>query len=78
MKMTELNLTLGIVSEVIDTKNGNNDYKVVVFEPTMVETDSEVTIIDFEAKVVPVTQAKVIEKSIKAGKIVKMNAVPRR
>jgi hypothetical protein len=54
MKMTELNLTLGIVSEVIDTK------------------------IDFEAKVVPVSQAKVIEKSIKAGKIVKMNAVPRR
>ena len=55
MKINALNLTLGIVSEVIDTKNGNNDYKVVVFEPTMVETDSEVTIIDFEAKVVPVT-----------------------
>ena len=78
MKMNGLNLTLGIVSEVIDTKNGNNDYKVVVFEPTMVETDSEVTIVDYEAKVVPVTQAKVIEKSIKSGKIVKMNAVPRR
>ena len=78
MKINALNLTLGTVSEVIDTKNGNNDYKVVVFEPMMVETDSEVTIVDFEAKVVPVTQAKVIEKSIKSGKIVKMNAVPRR
>ena len=78
MKINALNLTLGTVSEVIDTKNGNNDYKVVVFEPMMVETDSEVTIVDFEAKVVPVTQAKVIEKSIKAGKTVKMNAVPRR
>ena len=78
MKSIAQNLTLGIVSDVIDTKNGNNEYKVIVFEPTMVETDTEVTIIDFEAKVVPVTQAKVIEKSIKAGKIVKMNAVPRR
>ena len=78
MKLNALNLTLGIVSEVIDTKNGNNDYKVIVFDPTMVETDSEMTIIDYEAKVVPVSQAKVIEKSIKAGKIVKMNAVPRR
>ena len=78
MKSIAQNLTLGIVSDVIDTKNGNNEYKVIVFEPTMVETDTEVTIIDFEAKVVPVTQAKVIEKSMKAGKTVKMNAVPRR
>tara|TARA_R110000796_G_scaffold198180_1_gene314458 strand:+ start:184 stop:420 length:237 start_codon:yes stop_codon:yes gene_type:complete len=77
MKNIDLNVTLGIVSSVIETKNGNDAYRVVVFEPHMVETDTEVTIIDFEAKVVPTEQATVISKAMKSGKIIKMNAIVR-
>ena len=77
MKISELNLTLGTVSEVIETKNGNDAYRVVVFEPTTIDTDTEVTILDYDAKVVPTEQAKSIEKALKSGKIVKMNAVIR-
>ena len=37
-------LILAVVSEIIDTKNGNNDYKVLVFESTVSENDNEVAI----------------------------------
>tara|TARA_R100000234_G_scaffold114933_1_gene90478 strand:- start:528 stop:755 length:228 start_codon:yes stop_codon:yes gene_type:complete len=70
-------LILAVVSEIIDTKNGNNDYKVLVFESTVSENDNEVVILDYEAKVIPTSQAKVIEKAMKEGKTVKMNAVVR-
>ena len=70
-------LILAVVSEIIDTKNGNNDYKVLVFESTVSENDNEVVILDYEAKVIPTSQAKVIEKAMKEGKVVKMNAVVR-
>ena len=42
-------LILAVVSEIIDTKNGNNDYKVLVFESTVSENDNEVVILDYEA-----------------------------
>ena len=56
-------------------KNTNNETMKVWRFPS--ENDNEVVILDYEAKVIPTSQAKVIEKAMKEGKTVKMNAVVR-
>ena len=64
-------LVLAIVSDVIETKTGNTEYRNLVFEPTTVETDTEFRIDTFSVKCVPVETATKYSKALKAGKVCK-------
>ena len=63
----------GTIKAIRETKNGNDLYKVVIAEDLIVETDTEVQITRFNAEVVDAPLAKSIQKSIDAGKQVRMN-----
>lgn len=66
-----MELVLATVSDVIETKTGNTLYRNLVFEPTVVETDTEFRVDTFSVKCVPVETAKMYEKAIKSGKVCK-------
>ena len=66
-----MELILATVSDVIETKTGNTLYHNLVFEPTIVETETEFRVDTFNVKCVPIETAKMYEKAIKAGKVCK-------
>ena len=67
----ELNLELGIVIDVIETKTGNTEYRNLVFQSDVVETDTEFRVDTFNVKCVPVETAHQYSKALKAGKVCK-------
>ena len=68
--MTEIKV-LALVLEVIETKTGNAEYRNLVFESTVVETDTEFRVDSFNVKCVPVDVANQYTKALKAGKVCK-------
>ena len=67
----ELNLELGIVIDVIETKTGNTEYRNLLFESKVVETDTEFRVDTYNVKCVPVETATQYSKALKAGKVCK-------
>ena len=61
----------------LDIETANFSYeiggwdKTSMFEPTVVETDTEFRVDTFSVKCVPVETAKMYEKAIKSGKVCK-------
>ena len=66
-----MELVLAIVSDVIETKTGNTEYRNLVFESITVETDAEFRIDTFNVKCIPVADATKYSKALKAGKVCK-------
>ena len=64
-------LVLAIVSDVIETKTGNTEYRNLLFESITVETDTEFRVESFSVKCIPVADATKYSKALKAGKVCK-------
>ena len=64
-------LQLAIVIDVIETKTGNAEFRNLVFEPKVVETDTEFRVESYNVKCVPVETGTQYLKAMKAGKVCK-------
>jgi|TARA_R100001377_G_scaffold67135_1_gene42457 hypothetical protein len=67
----ESNAILATVTDVIDTKTGNTQYRNLLFESTVVETDTEFRIDTYNVKCVPIDVANQYSKALKSGKVCK-------
>tara|TARA_R110002074_G_scaffold387224_1_gene569278 strand:- start:630 stop:851 length:222 start_codon:yes stop_codon:yes gene_type:complete len=65
------NAILATVTDVIETKTGNTEYRNLLFASTVVETDTEFRVDTYNVKCVPVETANQYSKALKAGKICK-------
>ena len=65
------NQILAVVVDVIETKTGNTEYRNLLFESKVVETDTEFRVDTYQVKCVPVETAIKYSKALKAGKICK-------
>ena len=64
-------LQLAIVIDVIETKTGNAEYRNLVFEGKVIETDTEFREESYNVKCVPVETGNRYSKAMKAGKVCK-------
>ena len=67
----ESNAILATVSNVIETKTGNTLYRNLVFEPTVVESETEFRVDTYNVKCVPIEVANQYSKALKSGKVCK-------
>tara|TARA_R100001244_G_C5088410_1_gene115768 strand:+ start:183 stop:404 length:222 start_codon:yes stop_codon:yes gene_type:complete len=65
------NLILAVVVEVIETKTGNAEYRNLLFESKVKETDTEFSVESYNVKCVPIETADKYSKALKAGKVCK-------
>ena len=65
------NAILATVSDVIETKSNNPNYRNLIFECSVVESDTEFRIDTYNVKCVPIEVATQYSKALKAGKVCK-------